>query len=838
MIKNKRMFDLLGSATALLLTWPLFLLAAVAIWFDDGGPIFFRQERVGQRGRRFRMWKFRTMRVAAKPGVSVTVAEDARVTRAGRWLRRFKVDELPQLVHVLQGTMSLVGPRPEVPEYVAHYSDDLLAVLDHRPGLTDPASVEGWAEGDVLARVTDPEAAYLAEVMPAKVRRQIAYAERATLRSDLRVILATIAHPWDAIAPKLVARMVSHRRLIIVAVHLLLVMLSYRAAYLLRFEFDIPPVENVGFWQTLPLLVALRLAAHARFGLYEGYWKHFSIDDLLQLGTAVSASSVAFWAVLTVFPVLGEVPRSVMLLDWLGVIVLVGGTHLFARWVQEDRLRLLPRLGRRAFVVGTGDRAERLLREVLRTGCNSVDVVGLVVNDERNRGRSIHRIPVVGTIAELPSLLSQFGADLVIVAMEKPSSSLMSRIVEGCLPTGAELRLLPSLEEELGERAPIDQLRQVRLEDLLGRDPIELDMAAVRADLTGRRVLITGAAGSIGSELARQVAAFGPARLALLDQAESPLYFVHLELTQAHPELDIVPVICDVTAQDRLTRVFGEFRPECVIHAAAYKHVPLMEADPVEAVRNNVRGTLIAAQAAATFGAAKFVLISTDKAVNPSSVMGATKRVAERVVLGLPSLQRSLTDFRAVRFGNVIGSAGSVIPLFERQLAAGGPVTVTHAEVERYFMTIAEAVELVLQAAALPAAQRRICMLDMGRPVRILELAQKMIALSGLKNKVKIEITGLRPGEKLREDLVSTTEVSVPSAVPKVRVVESLPDEGEFVDRILRRLLRAEESGDPGRVRDELALFAPGLAGRARGQEAVLPTLTIDDIVETKSPAA
>src|SRR3954452_1040420 len=361
---------------------------------------------------------------------------------------------------------------------------------------------------------------------------------------------------------------------------------------------------------------------------------------------------------------------------------------------------------------------------------------------------------------------------------------------------------MPSLPELLDGAARPTQLRAVQIEDLLGRDAVQLDLGPARRGLAGKTVLITGGAGSIGSELARQVAALRPARLILLEQAESALYFVHLEISKRHPEIEVVPVIADVVNQARIGEVFAEFKPHCVFHAAAYKHVPMMEHNVIEAVRNNVFGTWCVAHHAAKYGAERFVLISTDKAVRPSSVMGATKRIAERVVLGTPILRRAGTDFRAVRFGNVLGSDGSVIPLFKRQLQAGGPLTVTHPDVTRYFMTIPEASQLVLLAATLPEAAGRISMLEMGQPVKIVHLAENLIRLSGLEpgRDVQIEFTGMRPGEKLHEELMSDVEASVPTMVDKVRIVQTDEPDSRSLETRLDELSAAVEVGAPDDV--------------------------------------
>jgi FlaA1/EpsC-like NDP-sugar epimerase len=428
----------------------------------------------------------------------------------------------------------------------------------------------------------------------------------------------------------------------------------------------------------------------------------------------------------------------------------------------------------------------------------ALHVVGLVDLNGSRQGRSIRGVRVVGTVDNLPSVVQRVRADFAIIALDAGEQSEMRRVVEHCIAGGLEFKTLPSLHELLEGTAGVNQLRNVRLEDLLGRPPVNLDLSPVAADLHNRVILLTGAAGSIGSELARQIGRFEPARLVLLDQAESDLYFVHLELSEAYPALSLVPVICDITNPTRLAQVFAQHHPDYVIHAAAYKHVPLMETNVLEAVRNNVLGTLLVATTAVRYGATKVLLVSTDKAIRPASVMGATKRVAERIIFGLPNLHRSGTDFRAVRFGNVLASKGSVIPLFERQLAAGGPITVTHPLVERYFMTIPEAAQLVLQAGSLPETAGAIAMLEMGEPVRILDLAEKLIRFSGRVpgRDVSITFTGLRPGEKLTEDQVSALEATVPTSSRKIRISQTTESAGPELVQKLSRLLAYLEAGD------------------------------------------
>ncbi|HST58909.1 MAG TPA: nucleoside-diphosphate sugar epimerase/dehydratase [Longimicrobium sp.] len=608
------------------------------------------------------------------------------------------------------------------------------------------------------------------------------------------------------------------RRPIVLALHLLLIPVGFYAAFSLRFDFQPPQPYIELFWRTVPYLAALRLACFALFGLFHGWWRHVGMRDLVDLVRATTLSSVLL--VLALF-MTGDLqgpgmayglPRSVLVLDWITALVLFGGLRFAVRAFREERL--VPwrqRRGKRTLIIGAGTAAERLLRETQREGESELLPVAMVDDDPSKLGMRLHGIPVVGTAGELQHLVRKGSIQQLVIAIPSATRKEMRRIVEACLETEIDFKIVPSLRELLDGRARLGELRSVQIEDLLGRDAIELDLDGPQGDLEGRTVLVTGGAGSIGSELARQVAGFAPKQLIVLDQAESPLYFANLELRTMYPGLDVVPIIADVTDHARIESVFARHRPDFVFHAAAYKHVPLMEDNPVEAVRNNVIGTLCVAQAAARYGADKFVLISTDKAVYPSSVMGATKRLAEQIVLGWPALREAQTDFRAVRFGNVLGSDGSVIPLFKKQLAAGQPITVTDREVTRYFMTIPEAVQLVLQASALQDATRRICMLEMGEPVRIVELAENLIRLSGLEpyTDVPIVFTGLRPGEKLHEELMSERELTIPTAVSKVRIVQTMEPDPETLTAGLDRLAAAAAVGSHSDILDAIRDLVP-----------------------------
>ena len=608
------------------------------------------------------------------------------------------------------------------------------------------------------------------------------------------------------------------RRFVIIAGHLALVSFAYFAAFALRFDLEIPPEQLRRYATTLPYLLVLRLALFHRFGLFRGYWHLVGLRDLKHLAAAVALGSLAFVILLAFLGRLGGLPLSVPALEPLITIMLAGGIRFAVRWMREEPFRkpsrgqrtLLrwmkeepfrrrPIRGKPTIIVGAGTAGERLIRQLLHDPRHPLHVVGLVDDDPNKHGRAIHGVPVLGGSEELRRFVAIHHAQQIVIAIPSATPEQVRRLVARAAETGIAVKILPAQLDLLATDTPqISQVRDVQVEDLLGRDPVQLDLKDVAPELAGKVILVTGAGGSIGSELVRQIARFNPRRLLLLDRAESPIYMIHHEISEAHPAIDVVPVLASVTNAGRLDRMFETYRPDSVFHAAAYKHVPMLEWNMIEGVWNNVVGTLRLAQSAARVGTKKFVLISTDKAVNPSSILGATKRVAEQIVRELPSLRASDTDFRVVRFGNVLGSDGSVVPLFKRQIAAGGPLTVTHPEMKRFLMTIPEAAQLVLEAAALPEAAGRIAVLEMGTQVRILELAEQMIRLSGLVpyHDVQIVFTGLRPGEKLEEELIAPGETLAQTSIDKIRVVTGNGGGGAMLARQIRSLIAVTGEGD------------------------------------------
>jgi FlaA1/EpsC-like NDP-sugar epimerase len=591
-----------------------------------------------------------------------------------------------------------------------------------------------------------------------------------------------MTNPWGF---RWLERFLPHRRPVIVGAHLALVTVAYFLAFWLRFEFHLPASEWERFLRTLPLLLLARMAVFAWFHLYEGLWRYVSMRDILAILKAVTLSSLIFMAgVLAVFG--HGFPRSVFVLDWVLCLALVGGVRLAVRALRESSRRYGQGQGKRAFIIGAGDAGEMLLREIDRSLTLNYEVVGFIDDDPRKLGRRIHGIEVVGTVEELPELCRAKGVQELLIAIPSATPKQKRRILDRCRKSGLPFKTVPALSELLQGKARIGQLQEVRPEDLLGREPIRLDLDRLRDELQGRRILVTGAGGSIGSELCRQLATFAPELLILFERAESSLYFVHLELQSRHRNLQVVPVVGDILDRRKVEEVITAYAPEVIYHAAAYKHVPLMEAHPLEAIENNVFGTETVALAAMRGGVKKFVLISTDKAVRPVGVMGMTKRVAECLLL---SLDGGPTTFVAVRFGNVLGSDGSVLPLFRWQIAQGGPLTVTDPEATRYFMLLSEAAQLVLQAGAMGKGGE-ILFLDMGEPIRILDLAENLIRLFGLEpgRDIPIQIIGLRPGERLREELVQEQEDLLPTEHDKVWMVRNHRFDAEGFRQDLERL--------------------------------------------------
>jgi FlaA1/EpsC-like NDP-sugar epimerase len=568
---------------------------------------------------------------------------------------------------------------------------------------------------------------------------------------------------------QLLAAIVRSRRYLSVVGQLLLVALANRLAFTLRFDGATPDFMIAAWAAMLPWLLVIRGLTFVPFGLYHGLWRYASITDLQAIVVAVLTSSVLFAAV-TYSPIGPEVyPRSVLVIDALLLILMLGGIRLARRLYAN-----LPGKanGKRILIYGAGQTGELIVRNIRANPKDGYVPLGFLDDDPEKRHRIIHGVSVIGAFDDLPRLIERHRPEEVLLAMPGTDPARLREIMRALAPFKVPIKTIPKLRDIIDGNFELHQIRSLDVEDILAREPVKLDPTPIRRLIRGRRVLVTGAGGSIGSELCRQIVGFKPATLVMLDRYENTLHAVRLELEAKHSKIGLHPVIADVTDAKRMRELFERYSPELVFHAAAHKHVPLMEENPCEAIKNNVRGTRVLAETADHFGIDRFIMISTDKAVNPTSVMGASKRVAELVVQA--QAQGSGTSFCTVRFGNVLGSNGSVVPHFLEQIRKGGPVTVTHPEMRRFFMLIPEAVQLVLHAAS-QAEGGATYVLEMGEQVKLVDVARDLIRLSGLtpEQDIRIDFIGLRPGEKLYEELVGAGETAGPSKIQKIQKVTS-----------------------------------------------------------------
>ncbi|HSJ14134.1 MAG TPA: nucleoside-diphosphate sugar epimerase/dehydratase, partial [Longimicrobiales bacterium] len=589
----------------------------------------------------------------------------------------------------------------------------------------------------------------------------------------------------------------NNRRAATMLVYCMIAVAAYGGAFLLRFDFAVPPEMRGTLALTLPVVVLLRLAASYFFRISTGRWRYVSTGDVVQLVIAASAATLVLFGATWGFGILPVVPRSILLIDlflytWLTSAVWILYRTGFEQFRSFHGERGIPT---RVLIVGAGEAGSLLAREMGRLR-NGRRAVGFVDDDPAKRQATVHGLPVIGTVDDLQRLVERHAIHEIVIAVPSASPSQLRRIVERCEATDLAFKVLPPISEVLTGKVAWSQVRPLRIEDLLGRDPVALELPELFGDLNGRSVLITGAAGSIGSELARQVALHHPLTLILFDQSETGLFDISRELHEGYPQLSIHFIVGDITDELGVNAAFRRYAPSRVFHAAAYKHVTMMQSQVRQAIRNNVEGTLLVANAAGRFECEKFVFVSTDKAVTPTSIMGATKRLAEMLLMELqPRFPE--TSFASVRFGNVLGSNGSVIPIFRQQIEQGKPLTVTHPEATRYFMMIPEAVQLILQASLLPEVRGQIVMLDMGEPVRIIDLARNLLRLAGLphQNGKAIVFTGLREGEKLHEELTSPGEETLPTAIEKVHIVIPEPTPHISVLHLLPRWKEAFEKG-------------------------------------------
>jgi FlaA1/EpsC-like NDP-sugar epimerase len=600
------------------------------------------------------------------------------------------------------------------------------------------------------------------------------------------------------------------------ALDVAVVSLAYWLAFLFRFEFTLPSPWLGTLITTWPYVVVLYYVGLFVFGVPKLSWRYVSIGDVGRVLLAVTASTALLAAQRFVWPMLRErdvvvVPYGVIAMTFVLVFLGLVGVRALRRVHGETLDRRRKSAGNerhRVLLIGAGEAGVLVAREIVRRPDLGLQAVGFLDDDPMKIGTSIGGLPVLGATKDVAQVADRKHVKRVLITIANAPGEQIRRITELCRDAELQPKIIPGVYEIVGDKVNLSRIREVAIEDLLGREPVQLDEDIVGASIRSRVVLVTGAGGSIGSELCRQICRFGPARLVLLERFENALFEIHRELASKFPHVPIDPIVADMCDARRVEQLMLAARPELVFHAAAHKHVPMMEWNPGEAVKNNIGGTQIVADLANRLGVQRFVLVSTDKAVNPSSVMGATKRVAEIYLQALS--QRSNTRFVTVRFGNVLGSSGSVIPIFREQIAKGGPVTVTHPDMLRYFMTIPEASQLVLQAGAMGQGGE-IFILDMGKPVRIVDLARDLITLSGLRpdKDIEVEFSGIRPGEKLVEELSTDAEHADKTKHPKVFIGRIRPHDLEIVTTRITELLDAANLGDAERVRQGLGDLVP-----------------------------
>ena len=608
-------------------------------------------------------------------------------------------------------------------------------------------------------------------------------------------------------------------------VDLLVLVLAYAASYLLRFEGRVPIVMIRTLATTLPYVVALQYGIILAFGIHRLAWRYVGLPDVRRIASGVSLCALVLLATRFLIPLLllrsapwserAVIPIGIILsfsvLSFMGVV----GVRVLRRTLSEreevHHRRPAEREAVPTMLIGAGRAGVLVAKEIAARPDLGIVAVGFLDDDPMKVGTIMHGIPVVGTSNDVAKHCEEYGAKQALITMAAASGKDIRRIVQRCEGHRIPVKIVPGLFEIVGGRVNLSRIRPVAIEDLLRREAVTLDQDAILGVVRGRSVLVTGAGGSIGSELCRQICRFSPKELVLVEHGENNLFHIERELRDRFPDVKLHACIGDVRDATRMVRVFAERRPHVVFHAAAHKHVPMMEQNPGEAVKNNVLGTKLLAEISSEHGVSEFVMISTDKAVNPSSVMGASKRAAEIVVQAMS--QRSKTCFVAVRFGNVLGSTGSVVPIFQEQIARGGPVTVTHPEMQRYFMTIPEACQLVLEAAAMGKGGE-IFVLDMGNPVKVLDLARDVIALSGLREgeDIEIQFTGMRPGEKLSEELSLAEEGVEKTRHPKVFIGRIRPHPWDYVVQRVSELATVAEKGDGARVREALRQLVPEYA--------------------------
>ena len=776
-----RFFDIVFSALGLIILSPVFLVIYVLIRLESKGGGFYVQERIGKDGVPFGLYKFRSMRSGSDKKGLITIGErDERITRLGYFIRRYKLDELPQLWNVLKGDMSMVGPRPEVRKYVEMYNDEQRRVLSVKPGITDYASIEYVNENELLGSASNPDKVYIEQVMPDKINLNMKYIKNQSITEYFKIIFLTFGSIVRLGNINKIANWYFNKKSLpfwcILAIDLFIVFFSY----LFVFWFFNGGKETLSVIEYITANILLYLLFYAigfKFmKTYSGILRYSSFVDLQRIGIASLFGMLCSYLIYVLIdgsyrPLSYVLGRDIVIATILSTLLL---------WLERIAVKILYDISlasinaKYTFIYGIHEGGVGIAKHIRNEKPMRFLLKGFVSDEKEIENLILMGMHVHPLDEHLIEKMKDEGIEALIVSPLKVNAFRNNeQLQDELIKAGIHIYISQQPQEWNEYDFSRPQLKEISIEDLLPRDEIQVDMESIGKQLADRTVMITGAAGSIGSEMVRQIATLKPKELVLVDQAETPMHDISLMLEKDYPQIKAAVIVTSICNRKRMEDVFCKHRPEYVFHAAAYKHVPIMESNPCESVSNNIFGTKTIADLSVKYQVKKFVMVSTDKAVNPTNVMGCSKRICEIYVQSLDKAIKDgkvagITQFVTTRFGNVLGSNGSVIPLFEEQIKNGGPVTVTDPNIVRYFMLIPEACKLVLEAGT-KGKGGEIFVFDMGKPVKIADLANRMIKLSKAEH-VKIQFTGLRPGEKLYEEVLNVEETTKPSFHDKIRI--------------------------------------------------------------------
>ena len=834
--------ELISRITATLLVImlsPLLLGIAFANLLLLGSPIIFRQLRVGKNFKRFTIYKFRSLNNGDNKENAFSYGTNIQTNRWGQFLRKTKLDELPQLINVIKGDMRFIGPRPEVPEFVDQKSFSFLEKI--KPGLSGYSSILFRNESEIWSMI-DSANPYK-DILEIKVGLDKYYVNKKGFFEDLKLVGITILSLFIPkqmghylvlkllkIEDKKIRQIISKVKIkvnpnrqskinnnsknmrILLLSDIILILFAFIGAFLIRHDFHIPSfffTEEI--LQILFLTTSVKLFCFYVFGMYQGMWRYTSLFDMYNIAKANFLSTLTVIALIGYLRGFTDIPRSVFMIDFILSVGLTSLSRVGIRLIFSHLLNTNPyriELSKKVILIGAGNSGEFICKELLNDPKHRMDPIGFLDDNKNFHGRSIHGIEVLGKINDLAEFITEY--DEALICCPNTSRKDLYQIIEICKNAGKPFRTLPSLGEVVSGKLSVNQLKEVSIIDLLGRNEIQLDETLIKGYLNGKRILITGAGGSIGSELVRQCLKYEPALMVMLDNSEFNLFQIEREVSSKNTNILTKPLLSNIRDLDIMGKVFNEYEPQIILHAAAYKHVAMQEEFPWEAIKTNVYGTRNLVKLAMDHNVEKFVLVSTDKAVKPINVMGATKRLAELICQGSNSSYG--TRFMAVRFGNVLGSSGSVIPIFQEQIKSGGPITITDPDMERYFMSVPEAAQLILQAGSIGEGGE-VFALDMGQPIKILDIANELVRLSGLEPEIDIPISfiGARPGEKKLEELAHDGEIIQKTFHDKIfQILQTVrPD---ILNSINSRIMNDELIGhefDNGQLRVSLSSLVP-----------------------------